>query len=155
MVSIRIYLDANILYGFFKSLIESWQEKQRHILPDVIKFFVNHSQLIIYTSVLTKSEIFRRLKLEYNISEKDLERMWTSLEKLLKINLIEEIVIDDQLAEFSQRVRFRSKINNIIHLWLCYKLSLIFVTGDEKICEDGKKVYSDIMSYSELRKRIK
>jgi len=155
MTSMRIYLDANILYGFFKSLIKSWQESQRHMLPDVIKFFVNHSQLIIYTSVLTKSEIFRILKLEYNISEKDLERMWASLEKLLKMNLIEEIVIDDQLVEFTQRNRFRSKINNIIHLWLCYKLSLVFVSGDEKICEDGKKVYSDIMSYSELRKRIK
>ena len=151
----RIYPDANILYGFFKSLIKSWKEKQKHILPDVIKYFVDRPQLLIYTSILTKSEIFRRLKLDYNISEKDLERMWSSLEKLLKIKIIEEIVIDDQLVEFAQKCRFRSKINNIIHLWLCYKLSLVFVSGDEKICEDGKKIYSDIMSYPELRKRIK
>jgi hypothetical protein len=151
----RIYLDANILYGFFKNLIKSWQEKQKYTLPDVIKFFVDHQELIIYTSILTKSEIFRRLKLEYNISEKDLERMWMSLERLLKIRLIEEVVIDSQLIEFIKKCKFRSKINNIIHLWLCYKLSLTFVTGDEKIYEDGKKIYSNIMNYSELRKRIK
>ena len=155
MTSIRIYLDANILYGFFKSLIESWKEKRRHVLPEVIKFFSERNDLYVYTSVLTKCEIFRRLRLDYDISPEDLDRMWNSLEILLKTKMIEWIYLDNQIVEFVKKCKFRSRINNVIHLWLCYKLSLTFVSGDEKICEDGKKVYSGILSYLELRKPIK
>jgi hypothetical protein len=155
MSSMQAYLDANILFGFFKNLIESSRHGRKNELPDVIKFFRKHENIKIYASVLTKGEIFRILKENYELSATDLDRMWNSLEKLLKIRMIEQVDIDNQLVDLVRRHRFRSKINNVIHLWVCSKLSLTFISGDNDICEDGKRVYPEVMSYPDLRKIIK
>lgn len=149
----KVYLDANIIYGFFKSLVRSWRERHKHILPDVIKFLTSRKDLSIYVSVLSRCEIARRLKIDYNLSEDDIERMWNYLRRFLKIRMIDKITINEEVVDFIQKNKFRSRINNVIHLFLCKDLHLTFITGDKKIIEDGVKVYKNIMSYAQLRKK--
>ncbi|MBL7169873.1 MAG: hypothetical protein ISS48_02545 [Candidatus Aenigmarchaeota archaeon] len=150
----KVYLDANIVYGFFRSLVKSWEEKRKHEIPPVINFFISTRKLSIFSSVLTRCEIARRLRLDYGLEDRDIKRMWKYLEKLLRIKMIKEIDIDDVFVDFVEKNSFRSRINNVIHLFVCKNLDLTFVTGDKKIIEDGRKVYSKIMSYNDVRKHF-
>lgn len=148
----KLYPDANIFYGFFKGLVSSWRKRQKFEMPELIKF-LKRNDFKIFASILTKCEIARRLKLEYKLSDDDIERMWNYLEKFLDIKLVEEVIINYELYNIVKKFAFRSKINNIIHLYLCKELGLVFLTGDKKIMEDGKAIYEKITDYVTLRKR--
>ncbi len=149
----KLYLDANILYGFFKNIMTARREMHKPIVPSVIKFF-KEKDFIIYASILTKCEIARRMKLEHDVSELDFEKMWHALEEYLRLKIITEVNIDQDIVDMVKRYKFRSRMNNIIHLYICKKLDrlrLTFVTGDKRILEDGKKFYEYIIDYNRLR----
>lgn len=150
----KLYPDANILYGFFKETVKSWKERRQVVQPEIIKFLSKQRGLTIFASSLTKAEIARRLKLDYNLSPEDIERSWSALEKLLSIKMIERITIDSELVGIVKTCRFRSRINNVIHLLIAKSLHLTFLTGDKKIEEDGKKIYDNIIDYPSLRKKL-
>ena len=147
----KLYLDTNIIYGFFREIVESYGIR-RYRIPSVIEFFRN-KRFKIFSSILVKCEIARRLRLDYNLSSKDIEGLWNFLERYINMKVVDRITLDSELLEIIKRNKFRSRINNLIHLYLCKELELILITGDNKMIEDGKGEYKNIMSYTELRSK--
>ena len=154
----RLYLDVNFIYDFFKKILESKKKKEKFILPEKTKFLAKISKnkkVNIFTSILTQPEVYRRLKKDYDVPSREIERMWNSLAKLLRMKTIKKIQIDEELVDLVSKAKFRSRINNFIHLFICMKFELTFLTGDKKIYEDGKKIYENIMNYERLKRRFK
>lgn len=151
----KIYLDANILYGFFKGFILSKSKKERFTTPRKIKVLEKaSSKHTLFTSILTKAEIMRRMRVEFKIEYKKLEHIWNSLSKLLNLKVIKKIEVEEDLSELCGKNKLRCRINNVIHLYICIKHDLILLTGDEKLLEDGKKVYGKIIDYPTLVRKI-
>ena len=151
----KIYLDADIIYGFFKRIVETRKKKEKFRTPQIIKTLEKVSRKhSLFTSVLTKAEIARRMKLEYEMDYKKFEQMWNSLRNLLRIKVIRKIEISDDFPSFVGGQKFRPKINNLIHLYLCKNNNLILLTGDKKLKEDSQKVYNKVLTYADIARRL-
>ena len=120
---------------FSKKILESKKKKEKFTLPEKTKFLAKISKnkkVNIFTSILTQSEVYRRLKKDYDVPSREIERMWNSLAKLLRMKTIKKIQIDEELVDLVSKAKFRSRINNVIHLFICMKFELTFLTGDKK-----------------------
>ncbi|MFQ6020418.1 MAG: hypothetical protein ACE5J4_00115 [Candidatus Aenigmatarchaeota archaeon] len=141
-----VYLETNIVYGFFKEIAKSFKKKRKFMIPRIIKRFKNPAyKNKIYSSVLTKCEVARRLRTDFDhITPSDIDRMWQYLEKYLGMKTIKEINIDEDTYNMIKKNRFRFKVNNVIHLDICKKLGLILITKDKKLLHDGVKEHKHI-----------
>ncbi len=152
MAKIHIYIDANMIYGFFKKMLVCTRRNQDFEIPRVIEFLRNNlDRLEIYISPLTKAEIIRRLRTEWNCSKGEADRIWTAFESELMVNYIENATISNDIVELANLTRFKKRINNLIHVVIAKEYNLIFLTGDKEILGKAKEFYPDIISYHDLR----
>lgn len=147
----KIYLDANIIFGFFRNLLLEKRKGKKFTEPAVLKF-IKGNEFELYTSVLVKAEIARRLRTEWGSTKDEVNELWTSLETYLNVNVIQTATIDAQIADITIEVPFKKRISNIIHLLIAKQYDLWFLSGDKEIVQKGKKFYEKVISYHDLRK---
>jgi predicted nucleic-acid-binding protein len=71
----NFYLDTNILFGYFVK--KALERRGKHIESKVADFLVTSSKNLKYAvSIVTKAEIVRKLKSEFNANKKDIEDTW-------------------------------------------------------------------------------
>ena len=149
----KIYLDANIIYGFFKNIINEERKGKKFTDPSILKF-LKESELELYTSVLVKAEIARRLRTEWGCSAEEVIELWNSFEDYLNSKMIETAIIDSQIVDIATKIPMKKRISNMMHLLIAKQYDLWFLTGDKEIIDKCKPVYSKIISYIELRRSI-
>lgn len=69
-------------------------------------------------------------------------KIWRVEEREIDWKVINRIVLE---------VRIKKRFSNLIHLAICKKNSLWFLTGDKEILEKCKRFYPKIFSYIELK----
>ena len=148
----KIYLDANIIYGFFKNVLREIRKGEEFREPAVLKF-LKESGLELYTSVLVKAEIARRMRTEWNCNAEEVNEAWKKFAEYIKIEIITTAVITEEISYIATQIPLKKRISNIMHLIIAKQYDLWFLTGDKEIIDKCKPAYSKIISYIELRRK--
>ena len=150
----KIYLDTNIIFGFFNKWILAKRKGTDFKEPEIIRFLKETKEIELFVSPLVKAEIGRRLRSEFSATESEANEVWTLFLETLMIKELETAQINDEIAEIAFKIPFRKRISNLMHLIICKQYDIWFLTGDKEILTKGKKFYNKIISYVELRKRF-
>ena len=153
MEKFRIYLDANIIYGFFLAKVKFLKGKvPQFVEPKIIGFLkLNLQKMDLFVSCVAKAEIFRRLKTEWDLDTMTIFSLWNELKTFINIDEIDEVVVTDEIVTIVSKEKFKKRITNIIHLVSAKNNDLYFITGDKEIVSKCKKFYPKTLSYIELR----
>src|SRR3989344_9110267 len=110
----KIYLDANIIYGFFKNIINEERKGKKFTDPSILKF-LKESGLSLYTSVLVKAEIARRLRTEWGCDEEEVIETWIKFTNYLNIDVIKTAVINEEISDIATKIPMKKRISNMMH----------------------------------------
>ena len=151
----KIYLDTNIVYGYFLAKNLSVHGKAFK-LPSVINFLKGQqTRFEYYVSILMKTEIMRILVSELGLEKAVSRKMWQDF--LDEINA-REIKVEESLDEIYgeilmivEETKIKKRVTNLEHLIVAKNSGFIFVTGDNEILEKCKTYHPRVMSYTELR----
>ncbi len=155
MEKLRIYLDADIIYGFFYFKLKVLTGKNENFIePKIIHYLKQyHKHFDLFISNIVKAEIFRKFLTDFNIPLDEMNKMWKDFENTLEFIELKEVIISDFLLNLVKSEKFkRENFVNMIHLVAAKKLEFHFLTGDNVILEKCKKLYKETISYIELRK---
>ena len=119
--------------------------------PAILKF-LKENNFELYTSVLVKAEIARRLRTEWGSTKEEVEEFWTSLETYINVDVIQTATIGPKIAVITLETPFKNRVSNIMHLLIAEQYDLWFLSVDKEIVQKGKKFYEKVISYHELRK---
>ena len=147
----KIYVDTNIIFGFFRNLLLEKRKGKKFTETSVLKF-IKEGKFELYTSVLVKAEIARRLRTEWGSTKEEVEEFWTSLEPYINVDVIQTATIGPKIAVITLETPFKNKVSNIMHLLIAEQYDLWFLSVDKEIVQKGKKFYEKVISYHELRK---
>ena len=147
----KIYLDTNIIFGFFRNLLLEKRKGKKFTNPAILKF-LKENNFELYTSVLVKAEIARRLRTEWGSTKEEVEEFWTSLETYINVDVIQTATIGPKIAVITLETPFKNRVSNIMHLLIAEQYDLWFLSVDKEIVQKGKKFYEKVISYHELRK---
>ncbi|MBI2583045.1 MAG: PIN domain-containing protein [Candidatus Aenigmarchaeota archaeon] len=145
----KVYLDTNIVYGFFQNIIRG---KMDH--PEIIKFLAERKDVEKYISTFTVAEIvenllkefpYRSLKKDYIMSLVDTLRLTVDL-KILQ----ETIELSGELVDFVYECK---DAKDSLHVLIAKKNDLFFITRDDKV---GilKSLYPNIMGEQKFKKQF-
>lgn len=150
----RIYLDTNMVWGWFKRAIESRRKGIPLKIPSIMRFVASRNELELFTSIITKIEIFRFLKSEWNCSEKESEEIWESFIDLFRVSYfdVKEVDFNELLRIVSEISTKKKTLVNLIHLQIAKRNGFRFLTGEEKLKKKYEKYYDNILTYKDLRK---
>ncbi len=156
----KIYLDTNTIYGFFKEVIKSWEEHRSIEMPEKVKFLKSHEGEITYfISDIVYLELIKRIKYEYNLSEEKIENLLRIFPRTLNIRVVsrsswfKETLFDD-IFDLIKRNAFKIGLTDILHAYIAGQNNLILFTGDRALNDDAKKICGQAMNYAQLRKRL-
>jgi len=154
----KLYLDTNVILGWFKRIMQSKRKSEEFKLPSVIKFLTQESRIELIVSNLTKTEIFRYLKSDWNSEEKFSKEIWETFLRSFNLKYI-EAEIDaksiEELSELCLKINTKKRtLTNLLHLEVARRYNLTFLTGEKKLKEKYSKYYSNIITYKELRQKL-
>jgi len=75
----RLYLDTNIILGWFKKMMQKERKGEEFKIPRVIKFVTSQKEFDLILSDLTKVEIIRYLISEWGCDPKFARKLGTIL----------------------------------------------------------------------------
>jgi len=115
------------------------------------------SQKVKYVvSVLTKAEIIRKLRSEFNSEEDDIKEMWEDFlsdVSPLYISVTQSLEeIYEEITKIVFKIPIKKRVTNLEHFIIAKKNDLIFVTGDKEIVEKCRAFYEKVWDYKMLRK---
>ena len=95
----KLYLDTNIILGWFKRMMQKERKGEEFKIPRVVKFVTSQKEFDLILSNLTKVEIIRYLISEWGCDPKFAEKTWNDFMQSFNITYIRgEIDIDDLLS---------------------------------------------------------
>ncbi|MBU5688029.1 MAG: PIN domain-containing protein [Candidatus Aenigmarchaeota archaeon] len=149
----RVYLDTNIVFGFFKRFLESKFMKKQFRLPE--KMLIANKAKDVYISELVLSEVVSGMKKwceknEIKLSKNEIESLVQEFRKEFKIKILKKVEIKDLFL----LVNYGIDINDGIHLEISKNRDMVFVTDDKRLYEAGKYFYGKVLSFHEFRKLV-
>jgi len=149
----EVYLDTNIIIGWFKNVKRSLKEGYEPKEPKKLEF-LKSKNFGLYVSDLTKFEVFRYLKSEWSGKSGESKRLWKDFRDRYKITeLTLKKVNITPLIDIALNVNLgRKTVINLIHLQFSEKNNLVFLTGDKPITDRLKNYFPKTISYLDLRK---
>jgi len=145
----RVYLDTNVLYSFLKKKIE---EKISGNNGKKLSFaFLDDAGLIPLTSFLTLIELVDVLKREMNVSKRSLENFVGTEITNLKIKLIEETKIDDNVFKWYLK---GLELEDAIHLNTAKENNLTLITNDVTLLKFARSVGVESLTTRDLKEKL-
>ncbi len=122
-------------------------------IPSVLEFLVSIPIRLILINI-TKAEIFRYLKSEWNCPPEKSDGLWKTF--LDSFRIIYETIVEidfDDLAEICKNIETKKKtLVNLIHLQVAKKRNTYFLTGEEELKEKYSFYYDKILIYEDIRR---
>ncbi len=158
----KLYLDTDIIYGFFKEVVKSWDEHRKVNSPSVIRFLkANEKDMSFFISEIVYFELIKRIKYEYKLSEEKIEKLIRYFEKTLNIIVVSRggwfnERLFDEIFGLIKRESFKIGLADILHAYIAKQNNLTLFTGDNaSLNEDARKICEHVIDYSQLRKKFK
>lgn len=150
--NLRIYLDTNIIFGWFKAKIEEERKGKIFILPERLENLLE-LDCELFVSPLVKAEVSRNLRSDYNIGKEKINTLW---DRFLNDMKIEELSFRKFQIHFSEilkivqfiPLRLKGAIPDLIHIQIARKFELKFLTDEDM--ERLKEFYDNIIIIDEL-----
>lgn len=149
----EIYLDTNMVHGWFRNLMGNVRKRKEFEIPSILKFLTS-DKFELFTSNITKVEIIRYLISEWGCTTDEAEEYWNTFINSFNVVLIIVKEIDfNELLKIVEKIPTRKKtLINLIHLQIARKNNLWFITGEESLKEKYKEYYDKVLTYEDLRK---
>jgi len=149
----KVYLDTNIIFGFFKSMLQNIFEGRRLKKSWRLYILSRNKKLQVYISTFTLVEIKESVREWLNeknesISEEKLEGLISYFEEIFNFKILESI----RLKNIFEYTGLDAK--DSIQLEIARSNKLIFITEDKKLKEIGAEFYQRITNFSELVKLL-
>jgi len=141
-MKLKIYLDTNIVFGYFKYLAE-----KRKTVPFIISFIeANKSRLQPVTSFFTLAEAAEAL-LKEGVKEGTVLMTLRNFRKRCEIKTIERVVITGEIIKWILK---GISVKDAIQICIAKSLNAHFLTQDKKLIKSGKAFYQKILNFQEL-----
>ncbi len=151
----KIYLDTNIILDWFRNMMLKSRKIEAFRIPKKLEFLASHD-LNPILSELTRIEIARYLKADWNATHEEIDKLWNDFIDIFKIKVVETRKIDpEELTKICMEIPTRKKtLVNLLHLGIAKEHDCLFLTGEKDLLAKYKKYYKNTLSYTELRKRL-
>jgi len=136
----KVYLDANILYGTFKSFLLSIRDGHEFKESKMLRELSKEHEL--YTSYLTLAEIVENLRKDFPNVEKS--TLWFLIKVIMKTYEIRLIGLDNISKDVLLFAINGSSAKDAVHLAAACKKGLFIATKDKKLKEVAKEFYARI-----------
>jgi len=153
-MTMNIYLDTNMIIGWFKEVAKARKKNANIKEPEKLKFLVSQ-RYNLYVSTLTKLEVIRYLVSQWGISGDEAEKLWEEFIVTYNIIVLElETISIKSLKDIIKKVETRKKtLVNLMHLEIAKTYNLWLLTGDKGLLK-CKFYYDKIISYIDLRRQV-
>ncbi len=144
----RIYLDTNIILGWFKIKMQSERDGREFFIPERLESLLekNHE---LFVSTLVKAEIFRYLVSEWQLQSHESESLWA---EFIKTFGVEELRFDFLEVDLKIILKIsgsvplkKNTIVDLMHIQISEKLDLRFYTDEEDLKTKLKSFYDFII----------
>ena len=156
MEKMKIYLDTNTILDFFVNEAHVLKKKKDARIPNKFQFMIQSREKIVFvTSFLTKAEITRELLSAFQLSEEDIERLWSSFIASLDCTYVERFEFDEQIVNLTMKLKMKLRtMVNFFHLYIAIEENAFLLSGDKDLIRMVREnnLYDKILSYVELRK---
>jgi len=142
----KLYLDTNIILGWFKRMMQKERKGREFEIPSLLKFLSSRSELELIVSEITRIEIFRYLISEWGCNLKYCKKAWDYLIESFGIEVINAEINFEELEEICLAVPTRKKVAKNYRFW--------FLTGEKELKEKYIRYYDRILTYKELRQKL-
>ncbi len=148
----ELYLDTNMIHGWFRNFMLGIKHQEFLKMPSILEFLAKND-LKLFTTTLTKIEIFRYIKAEWGRDENSCNEIWDTFMKSFTITAIDskEVELEELLKLVSKIATKKKTLVNLMHLQLAKKNSLWFLTGEEQLKDKYKEYYQKVLTYKDLR----
>lgn len=149
---LRIYLDTNIIFGWFKAKIDEERKGKTFVLPERLDKLLE-SKYDLFVSTLVKVEVSRNLKSELNINSEKINQLWDRFLKETKtIELVfEKLQVDMfEMLNVTQNypLKLRGAVADLIHIQIAKHSNLKFLTSEDM--RILKSVFDNVIIIDEL-----
>lgn len=149
---LQIYLDTNVIFGWFKAKIDEERKGKRFILPERLEKLLELNYEL-FVSPLVKAEVSRNLKSDSNLEKEKINELWNIFLEEMKVEqiILENFQINwEELVNVVQSVplKLRGAVEDLVHIQIARKLKLKFLTSEDM--ERLKEFYDNIMIIDEL-----
>jgi hypothetical protein len=154
----KLYLDTNIILGWFKKMMESTRKGEEFSVPSVMEFLSSRSDLDLVVSNLTRAEIFRYLFSEWAAPAEKSVELWGTFAKSFKIDYTTVMIPAESIngiADLCLRTNTKKNtLTNLLHLEISKNYGLEFLTGEKDLKDRYSAHYGNIVTYRELRQKL-
>ena len=142
MKKLKIYLDTNIIYGYFKALIKGTSP------PFMLMFIRNNLDKIEpTTSFFTIAEVVKSLKEETTLTNEEIKGLMRLFKRTSKIKIFERVLITGEVIGLSLE---EVSLADSIQINIAKNINSIFITQDKGILRKGKKFYKNILNFKQF-----
>jgi len=154
-ITMKLYLDTNIILGWFKRIMQKERKGREFEIPSLLKFLSSHSELELIVSDITRVEIFRYLISEWGCNLESCRKAWDYFIESFEIEVIKAEINFEELEEICLAVPTRKKtLINLLHLQIAKRYKFWFLTGEKELKEKYSNYYDGILTYKELRRLL-
>lgn len=151
---LRIYLDTNVIIGWFKRRIIEGKSGIIFVMPERLQKLIE-SQHELFVSLLVKAEVSRYLKSEWQMSSLEILKRWEQFVDEMKIKVIELESFEVNLKELDQicsevPLKKKGTFADLIHLQISKIFNFKFLTSETKLKKKLVKFYDNIIQISEF-----
>lgn len=150
----RIYLDTNLIIGWFKHRLEEERRGLKFIVPERLEKVQKLNRELV-VSYLVKAEVSRYLKSEWQLNAAEIYEKWEEFRKEMEIKLIELKKFEVDLKEIDficseVPLKKEGTIPDIIHLKISKTFNLKFLTSETKLKSKLSRFFDNIVHISEI-----
>lgn len=154
----RLYLDTNMILGWFKRLMQKERKDREFEIPGVMKFLSSQQNIELVVSNLTRIEVFRYLKSEWDADDNLSKGIWDTFLRSFNVKYIEPDIGSDDLDSLSElclgTYTKKKTLTNLLHLQIAKRYNIRFLTGEKELKERYSFFYDKIVTYRELRQKL-
>lgn len=149
----KVYLDTNIILDWFRNIMIGARKVKEFKTPKKMEF-LKLQGIELFVSDLSKIEILRYLKSDWNADKETIEEIWQRFLESFNVNYLVIQNLDfKELSEICLLIPTRKKtLINLMHLQIAKKEDIWFLTGEKGLLTKYKNYYEKSISYPELRK---
>jgi len=160
ILSKGLYLDTNIIFGWFDRSVERARKGKPFKEPSRLKFLKSKG-FSLYVSIVTRTELFIRLKKKWNVTPKEfsnLESLWNLFRSIYRITELipgippqEHISMTDIYSTVKHSLSIKTKVTknifgviDFMHFHIAKINDLVYLTAERKLNESMLKKMNEL-----------
>jgi predicted nucleic acid-binding protein len=154
---LKVYLDTNMIFGFFKIMLEVIFERRRYREVRRLSALERSSELLeVYTSFFTLIEVIEQIrkwsqKKRKALTTAQIRALLSSFQEIFNIRIVSSVFITQRVLEY---VLNNMEWEDAIQLEIARINGFTLVTEDIDLKRLGRRFYPKIINFNELIKRL-